>query len=172
MQTLTDSECVAWLHTCGVPELAAAPRHEVPSAHKIVFDSPTASRLQANLARALVEWLGPFNSALLWVTDWPFYKVEEMVLIAACRKAHGEQRPLIEAPGQVFGAQEQPDLIAWVLLMQAFGWDSHLFTDPFNGSAIHTSHHDVVTVTASDARQFAAIEEIVAAEGLRIHRSA
>jgi DNA-directed RNA polymerase beta' subunit len=40
----------------------------------------------------LVLWLGGFDAGLFWLTDWPFYKPDEMAIISGLRHAHGEQR--------------------------------------------------------------------------------
>lgn len=170
MKCLTDKECLEWLENRGIDGVSAEGWPEVVGDYEVFFAAPRESRTQALLARDLVTWVGEYETALFWLSDWPFYKPEEMATILDLRRAHGEQRQLIDSPGHLFDFREQDELIGWVSLMMRFGWDGHLFTSPFRSSMFQTSHEDFVWVVTSDLQQFGEARKFVRKYEVEIYR--
>jgi hypothetical protein len=161
MKCITDTQCVEWLKTRDIDGAAANGRPKMVGDHELLFAAPKAARVQLFLARDLVTWVGGFERALFWVSDWPFYKPEEMAIALGLRRAHQEVRQFIEAPGHLFEFDECDELVGWVSLMMNFGWDGHLFAYPFRGNVFQTSHHDTMWATTTDIQQFRALREMI-----------
>ena len=170
MQCLTPSESADWLRARSIDGLREDGTPCVFGDHEVFAAAPGDARAQQRLARDLVSWLGEFDSVLLWLTDWPFYQADEMALVSALRKSHGEHRMLIDAPGHVFAESERDELMGWVSLMMGFGWDGYLFAWPFRGSMFQTSHEDFVWLLSSDVERFTEARRIIREHELEIHR--
>ncbi|RPJ85913.1 MAG: hypothetical protein EHM18_08910 [Acidobacteria bacterium] len=170
MQCLTTTECTDWLDAHGMGGFSPKTGPEDPIDGELLFAAPKEARTQANLARALVNWLGELDVLLLWITDWPFYKPDEMAIALGLRKAHGEDRLVIEAPGQVFSLHEQDELIGWVHLLMSYGWDGHLYPFPFCGALFQTSHEDILWAFTSGVERLRTCREIVDSYQLEVHR--
>ncbi len=170
MICLTNKECLEWLEARDIDGVSAEGWPEVVGDYEVFFAAPTEARAQGLLARDLVAWVGEFETALFWLSDWPAYKLDEMAIALSLRRAHGEQRWLIDAPGHVFEFKERDELVGWVSLMMSFGWDGHLFTSPFRSSMFQTSHEDFVWVVTSDLQQFAEARKFVRKYEVEIYR--
>ena len=126
MRCLTIPETQEWLAARGV---APEPYHRrpVPSApYYTQFYTPKFS-----VMRGFVDWLTlnywDKGEALIHAWDWSSYQPPEMVLVDALRFTHGIQRPLVEAPAHVFGAEEKDQFIALCILTIAFEWQSYIY---------------------------------------------
>ena len=170
MKCLTNKECLDWLEARDIDGVTAEGWPEVVGDYEVFCAAPRDARAQGLLARDLVTWVGEFETALFWLSDWPFCKPDEMAIISGLRRAHGEQRRLIDAPGHLFEFSERDELVAWVSLMMSFGWDGHLFTSPFCGSVFQTSHEDFIWVVTSDQQQFGEVKQFVRKYGVEIYR--
>jgi hypothetical protein len=170
MKCFTNTECLEWLESHRIEGVSAEGWPEVVGDYEVLFAAPRDARAQGLLARDLVAWVGEFEAALFWLSDWPFYKADEMAIISGLRRAHGEHRKLLDAPGHLFASGEREELTGWVSLMMSFGWDGHLFPFPFRGSMFQTSHEDFVWVVASDTNQFGQARKVVRKYELKIHR--
>lgn len=170
MRCLTNKECLEWLETRDIDGVSAEGWPEVVGDYEVFFAAPREARSQGLLARDLVTWVGEFETALFWLSDWPFYKPDEMAIALGLRRAHKEQRQLIDAPGHVFEFKERDELVGWVSLMMSFGWDGHLFTSPFHGSMFQTSHEDFVWAFTSDLQQFGEARKFVRKYEVEIYR--
>lgn len=170
MKCITNRECLEWLDDHAIDAATAEGWPEMVGDYDVLFDAPKDSRTQGLLARDLVAWFGAFETALFWLTDWPFYKPDEMAIIDGLRRAHGEGRRLIDAPGHVFEASDREELTGWVSLMMNFGWDGYLFTLPFRGSMFQISHEDFVWVVTSTPDPFSEAQKLVRKYQLKIRR--
>ena len=170
MECLANKECLDWLESRGIDGVTPEGWPGVVGDYEVYCAAPETSRAQGLLARDLVGWVGKFERALFWVSDWPFYKPDEMAITLALRRAHGEKRRLIDAPGHVFDLSETDELVGWVSLMMSFGWDGHLFTWPFRDSMFQTSHEDSVWVVTSNAEKFGEARNLVRKYNLEIYR--
>ena len=162
MRVLTKAEIARWSNARNVPLAPATGLFE------LLFVAPGEARKQANLARALVEWLGPFDAALVHATDWPFYKPDEMAIVDSLRRGHGDRRRLIDAPGHIFENGETAELTGWLSLFLAFGWDGHFHPSPYRGNGLQTSHHDHVRVIAAELERREAARALAAEFDLQI----
>jgi len=170
VKCITSSDCGEWLRAYDIEALTENGSPCVIGDYEIFFSAPTLSRRQQNLSRDLSAWIGEFETALLWFSDWPFYKPDEMAMISRLREAHGERRGLIDAPGHLFDFGECDELVGWVWLAMAFGWDGYLFTAPFYGSMFQTSHEDFVWVATSTLEQFGNAQRFVRKHDVEIYR--
>jgi hypothetical protein len=170
MKTLTGKGCIAWLKANSIEAVNDRGRPEVVGDYEVLFATPVGARAQKCLARDIVEWVGELQTALLWLTDWPFYKPEEMALIRALRRGGDSPRPLIDTPGHPFSCEEKDELVGWVFLMMNFGWDGFVFPHPFWGSMFQTSHEDFVWITAADQDRFSLASRLVHGCGAEIYR--
>lgn len=158
MRTLSNDECETWCEESRADRIGE---------FHVLVSTPRDSHVQAQFARFLIDWIGPFDEALLWHTDWPFYRPDEMALIDGLRRSHGETRRLIEAPGHLFTQEERPELVGWVFLTLGFRCDSRLRVRPFRGDSVDTSHHDWVAVCSATRERLVAVKEAVSQLGLR-----
>ena len=170
MRCLTLSESAQWLRTQQIDGLAEDNRPCVFGSYELFCASPKQSWAQQGLARDLLAWIGEFDTALFWVTDWPFSEPDEMALISSLRRSHGESRLLIEAPGHVFASNEGDELVGWIYLMMCFGWDGYLFASPYHGSMFQTSHEAFVWLLSSYSERFSEARRIIHSYDLKIHR--
>jgi hypothetical protein len=170
MKCLTNSECLEWLEAHAIDAATAEGWPEMVGDYDVKFAAPREARAQGLLARDLVAWIGEFETTLFWLTDWPFYKPDEMAIISGLRRAHGEQRRLIDAPGHLFEVSERDELTGWVALMMGFGWDGYLFGLPFRGSIFQTSHEDFVWAVTSTPDRFSVAREMVRKYELKVYR--
>jgi hypothetical protein len=82
---------------------------------------------EAAVAAAAVRALGPWDEALLWVTQvgvWP--STEDWPAYYAMRGARGERRSIDVAPGHYFAAGQDVDLIDFLRVVLESGWDAYL----------------------------------------------
>jgi hypothetical protein len=93
-----------------------------------------------------------------------------MALVLGLRRAHGESRRLIDAPGHLFDSKEKDELVGWVNSMMTFGWDGYLFASPFHGNMFQTSHEDFLWATAASAEAFAEARRFPRKYDLEIYR--
>ena len=86
--------------------------------------------------------------ALLWVTEWGVWPSgEHMPLIGTLRTAHGESRPLIEAPALQFGHSDDDAAFSFFILGALFLWDCYLLS-PSGQSGTFFSHDEFLRVFA------------------------
>jgi hypothetical protein len=170
MKCLTNKECLEWLESHRIDAVSAESWPVVVGDYEVYFAAPNKARDQGQIACDLVTWLGEFETGLLWLSDWPFYRPHEMAITLGLRHAHGEHRQIIEAPGHVFEFKERAELVGWVSLMMGFGWDGHLFISPFCGSMFQTSHEDFVWVATTDPQKFRDAREFVHKYEVEIYR--
>src|SRR6266436_6782120 len=96
VRSITDRECVEWLESNDIDAISNRGFTELTGDYEVFFAAPKDARAQQNLARELVDWVGPFDVALLRVTDWPAFKPEEMAILLRLRLGHAEDRRLID----------------------------------------------------------------------------
>ena len=90
----------------------------------------------------------PFQGAMIWFRDWGIWnEMDEetgSLTLERLRTAHGETRPLREAPGHIFSGQEFLDARAFWTLPIIFGWDAILFPEQ-NDYFVFNSHDEVIS---------------------------
>ena len=168
MHCLTRDQCISWVVTNDINGIDENGEPSVVGEHGIRFRAPVKAREIERLSSDMVHWVGRYEQALLWVTDWPFYLPEEMALVQALRRSHQDSRQLIDAPGHLFDWTELEELGGWVTLTLAWGWDAYLFANPFTGRMFQTSHEDFVWMTVANASDLRPMKESVARHSLRV----
>ncbi len=58
---------------------------------------------------ALIEWLPPNIERAFYLSDWPLYTPEQMIVFNQLRSFCGESRHLIDAPAHLFDGRSLPD---------------------------------------------------------------
>jgi hypothetical protein len=170
MFCLTEKECCEWLLSHDIDAVDARGFPEVVGDYEVLFAAPTQAARQRILAKSLVQWIGPYNVALFWLSEWTAYEEEEMALACALRRGHGEKRMLIDAPGHVFSFEEQAELIGWVFLMINFGWDGYLFASPHEGRMFQTSHENFLWATSQDYAALQKVRQVSRLYNLEVYR--
>lgn len=141
MRFLTLAECKQFAEEAGLTqeEIATASRDiAMPSAVRVSIDSERHRAFF--IAKAAVQLLGEFESALMWVTDfgiWP--SSENRHLYGRLRHALGDSGTLNTTPGHLFLRHEFDDFITFVHLALEFGWGMNIVTKPAY-RWIHASH--------------------------------
>jgi hypothetical protein len=126
MQCFTSNECSEWLRQRAIVEAPYSANKPVHG-HYFQFAPPTKPSQITAFTRGLVGELGEFTGALLVFTDWALYRPDEMALIDSLRRAHGERRWLIDAPGHLFASTEQAEAIGHSYLPLVFNWSAYLY---------------------------------------------
>ena len=127
MKCLTASECSEWLRS---QKMIEAPYGKSSPAGCFYerFVPPANVRL---FAQNIFYWFGNFDAALLQMTDWdtrqPDEIADEMALITAIRRSHGESRWLIKAPGHLFEFKERDELVGMFYLIIMFQWSCYIY---------------------------------------------
>lgn len=154
MRFLTDEECHTWAtgrgYVVSTPRDAAA--RDIPH---IVVPLPSQPSYVA-FSRAISNCLTPRSSCLLWVVDhgiWP--SSENWHLYYRVRHSYADQRLLHEAPGHLFLDYEESDLVTYLQLAIANGWDIEILPHlTYGGAAVaraFVSHDEFVVLGHRDA---------------------
>ena len=164
MQFLTKEQCVAWVSKEGF-DLGETPNYrdlEKVGVHKIRFATPSDAGARVALARTLWNSLGARSEGLVWVTEWGVWpSSEHMPLYTALRRAFGDKRPLIEAPGHLFQLGEDDNGLSFFLVAALFFWDVYLLRAG-GDSAAFLSHDEFCIVVSHDASEGAEMEKRLA----------
>jgi hypothetical protein len=105
---------------------------------------PGEAGRKTNLARVLADSFGSTKDGLLWINEygiWP--SSENRLVFYALRRLLGEERPLEEAPGHVFGAEDMELLSALLAVVFYFSWGALLVRGDL-GLIARISHDDYV----------------------------
>jgi len=113
------------------------------------YATPEDAGARVALCRSLWESIVHGQpEALLWVTEWGVWPSgEHLPLIQTLRTAHGESRPLIEAPGLHFRASDDDAAFSFFILSALFLWDCYLLA-PSGESGAFLSHDEFLRVFA------------------------
>jgi hypothetical protein len=107
-----------------------------------------AGRRVAMVRQHFRSFGGP-DEFLVWFTDWSLWPSGEVPhLFHRLRLSYGERRPLIEAPAQVFAADEIEDALSFVALGVLFLWDCFVVTAS-RGPLAFYSHDEFASVVTS-----------------------
>jgi hypothetical protein len=147
MRFLSPHECVEW---CGLRAYPTTqhPGYSQPTASDstnlvtAAFALPEDSGRKVALGRLLFSLLEPADEYLLWLGEWGVWESSQhMPLVSRLRQAHGEIRPLIEAPGLLFTPAESDDALSFLVVALLFIWDCHVFSSS-GAEALHVSHDE------------------------------
>jgi hypothetical protein len=166
MQCLTIPQCSEWLKQHHIIERPYSNKE----AHKIFclqFATPEKRQSLSAFVRWLFQTFGEFHGALVVFSDWPLYEPDEMAIITGLRRGHGDRRHLIDAPGHLFGKQEEAEAIGHCYLAILFEWDVYLYL-PNGAVTMQFWEGDLVDVWTGDAQLEGAIREVAAQFDLKI----
>jgi hypothetical protein len=111
--------------------------------------------------------LGEFTGALLVFTDWSTHNPDEMALIDALRRAHGEHRWLIDAPGHLFATTEQAEAIGHTYLSLIFSWSAYLYLES-GAATLNFWEGDLIDFWSPDESLTQTVFELVQSFELRV----
>ena len=161
MRCLTYSECAGWCarrdfttrHKEGY-RVGPDPDLESPPFHFVDFTLPTDSGRKVAFGRFLYSLVDPAPELLFWLGDWAVWpSSQHMPMFTRFRQAHGESRPLIDAPGHLLTPDEADDAVSILVVSLQFVWDCHVLT---------SSGRDAVFVSHDEFGWFASRDESVA----------
>lgn len=133
--------------TGGVVSLIAGQK---PSAATVA--TPSLSGRQAFVANRIFETCFESRQWLIWILAWGIWPTEEYPEIwKELRARHGDERPLLEAPGHLLSADERGLARGLFRLAILFGWDALLVPDPATVVA-STSHDELIFLYSADGQ--------------------
>ena len=167
MRVLTTEECAAWCRKNRF-SLGESEEPQLPEgADLISFAVPRESGIQLALAREMGDWIESRGSALLWMTDWPMSHDDESALVQTWRKAYGEERPLIEAPGYLLEGKERNELVNLLHFVMAFGWDAFVLL-PRQQDLVFLSHDEYGDIYTPDPKGLTNLQEMLRLLSIRM----
>ncbi len=167
MRVLTTEECAAWCRKNRF-SLGESDEPQLPEgADLISFAVPRESGIQLALAREMGDWIESRGPALLWMTDWPGQQEDETFLVQTWRKAHGEDRPPIEAPGYLLEEKERNELVNLLYFVMAFGWDAFILL-PRQKDLVYLSHDEYGDIYTPDLKSLASLQEMLRLLSIRM----
>ena len=105
---------------------------------------PDETGRKTNLAKVLADSFRSTKDGLLWINEygiWP--SSENRLIFYALRRVIGEEHPLEDAPGHVFGAEDTELLSAMLAVVLYFSWGALLARGDL-GLIARISHDDYV----------------------------
>ncbi len=118
MQFLTKTESLQTL-----VDLPATGRGADDGLAELQVNIEDCLKRSAATARLFIKLIGTEQAAFLWIEEfgvWP--SLENWPLFRTLRSVSDELRPLHEAPGHMFAADEQEALVSYLQLVIIFGW--------------------------------------------------
>lgn len=159
MKTLTATESAEWCSARGI-ELDAQrkPRHPGNGLHCSRFEIPASANRLVWFCRFVEAELQPRNHCLLWVSGWGVWESSEnWHLYYRLRQSYGDHRLLEDAPGHLFLGYETHDLVSFLQIGIAAGWDMHLLPSEGYGR-VFISHDGWVEFAMTDAKELEKIK--------------
>jgi hypothetical protein len=145
MRFLTPQQWQDWCVERGVPLQNCGwirPALDVGVFHSAKYPVPTDSGGKICLARQLVKFVASDRETLLLLDDWAVWpSSQHLPLFTRFREAVGENRSLIEAPGQLVDAAETDDAVSIVAMSLLFFWDCYGISAT-GGEAFYISHDE------------------------------
>jgi hypothetical protein len=164
MKCLTANEQSGLLASWAVPE---DPYHgaTAPACYS-QFYPPEKFRPLQYFILAYMELLGTDQPGLVAFTDWALYQPHEMELIDQTRRAEGETRPLIEAPGHLFGPEEKNKIVAAFSLGVGYGWSAYLYL-PRHKTILYNWEGEIMDFWTDSAENLRQMEDLLSTYKLR-----
>ena len=148
MQFLTWDEVREWLSGRSMLDEGGSPVLEGPGQESIRLDfADVPGYRHFTFARDLIEGLGEFDEALLWVTQHGTWSSSENLhLYYRLRESYGERTHLFDRPALIALAHERLDLLSFLHLGMLFGWDLWIVTN-YDYGRLFVSHDEFVLVS-------------------------
>jgi hypothetical protein len=148
MQFLSETGCAEWCERHGylkpdkLRDLGVPPGYAQHS-----FEIPAGAGPRVAFCRALwhIADAGDVTERLLWIKGWGIgISSEHMPLFYSLRRALGENRPLIEMPGQLISPADTDDGLSMLIVAGIFSWDAWVYSS--SGIFIELSNDEVGAV--------------------------
>lgn len=153
MQFFTRDECVDWAEGHGYP-LSRPPSDAATQLPHITIRVPAQPSYVA-FCRAISNAIEPRFTCLLWIVQhgvWP--SSENWHLYYRLRASYGDHRLLHDAPGHLFLDFEAADLVTFLQVTLASGWDAEILPQLAYGGAgnarVFISHDEFVLLAHRD----------------------
>ena len=156
MKCLTFSESEAWLAPIGVT--IDGNRNLLPDGpiSSVMTTMPKSALPLSRLAQRIVYWVPHDIELLLWVSNWETEPYEPLVVFETLRRACGEFRPMIEAPGHSFTQPNQGEIAVLgglMFLVMAYSWEAYLVARKNREFVFLGDEHIVFCSSDSDRMQ-------------------
>jgi hypothetical protein len=159
MWCLTERESNAWCK--GVGRLTQPAGVRVQLAAKHVVTIPLSDLKWPRLtwfSKFIASTVEPFNSCLLWVTEWGVWSSENWHLFYRLRESYAERRLLQDAPGHLFLGHETVDLATFIGVALLFGWDFYILPNTAYAN-LFVSHDGFLHVYTDDLQTAESIKK-------------
>jgi hypothetical protein len=160
MRFTSKVEAEAFFRSLGIGPGGLAPGNRSATRFKsddLYYRSRLATAREVSLV--LADAQGDFTECAVWPFDlvWGDRSLEEhappdWIAYARWRQQHGETRPLREAPGHLFDANERSELARLLELAIYMGWDTLVAARPAK-VLVELSHDDRITIRARSRRR-------------------
>lgn len=130
------------------------------------FKTPAAASRHLWFARRIEDALRPWSRCLVWVLTWGVWQSSEnWHLYYKLRQSFGEHRLLEEAPGHLFLDFEAADVVTFIQVALAAGWDFQLLTSEDYARAF-ISHDEWIELALKDPKELEQISGSLAQAGV------
>src|SRR5262245_57589303 len=121
MKVLSAEEARTW---CQAHDVALSDfGHPERSIKDLKFKIPEDAQKRVLLVSQAMPTFGDEPQFLVWFDDWSVWPGgQRMHIFDRFRMSYGETRPLIDAPGHVFGGTEIEDATSFVTIAALFLW--------------------------------------------------
>lgn len=139
---ISETGCYEFAHSLGVEVPQPLEEGSVVDSIdgvQVCYKASISKSLQ--VSRMIVDSLGNFGGALLWITEfgiWP--SSENWHLYYKLKSAYGASGDLVTEPGHRFFDYESADLVTFIDIVLRFGWGGHLFVFGESVSYAYLSH--------------------------------
>ena len=150
MKVLSKQASIAWcrdhsitLNDRTLPDLVGA---------ELEFEIPNDTQKRVYLANRAMEEFKNEPVLLVWFHDWSVWPSgQRMHIFDRLRLSYGEDRPIIDAPAQLFEQMELEDATSFVTLAVVFLWDCYVVV-PNQSKFLFFSHDEYGLVRGVDFR--------------------
>jgi hypothetical protein len=152
MQFLNKTEAIEWskVHKITLNERGSPARDAPDGFHKARFEIEKEASKSFRFCRLIEHSLQPWTRCLFWVTEWGIWESSEnWHLYYRLRQSYGDHQLLEEAPAHLFLEHESHDLISFLQIGLAAGWDISLLSHE-GYSHVFISHDEWVEFVMQD----------------------
>lgn len=163
MRIFSLEETKSWWRDRGLPATeqgVPAPQQE-PRWPTLDFSTELPISRLVPLADLLTQAVGPWESALLWITEWDVWtSSRNLHLFYRLRQSYGEMRLLEEAPGHLFLDYEKADLASFLQITLFNGWDAYLATS-HDYARLFIDHDSGAEISAPEENRLEALRPLL-----------
>jgi hypothetical protein len=164
MKTLARGECTAWLRERGVHEDPYNVRCSASFYEQVSL--PAEPLRKRAVVQQLLSACGCDEPVLLVFTYWEPWG-DAMAVLGGVRSRSGDDRPLIESPGHVFGAEERALLLGLFSVAMFYGFSVYLYLP--DGTTLLGWEGEMLDMWTSDEGRFNDAQVLFNKLGLERH---